>query len=444
MEIAAEQSRAVLIDELSDPTVLLQRMVDGLVSLVPNADGAAVELLDAGNLLYYATAGGYLAGSVGTRVALHHSLSGSALRSGSVLRCDDTDTDPGVDRLTCRRLGIRSMICVPLMRPAGAFGVVKLAARRPGAFSSADVTICEAVSGTLAVLIAAQAALAASTGKWTSDPRDGGDGSQRGEVDALSSFVSELIRPGTREVQQSRRRIEQVLADHAFTVVCQLIVVLRSATVVGVEGLARFPGPPARPPDHWFAEAHHVGLGDELELAAVSGALELFDQLPRELVLTVNVSPSTVTNPALVDLILAHHPTRTVVELTEHLRVDDYARLRGTLATLRRRGVKLSIDDTGAGFASFSHIVKLSPECIKLDRELVSGIDIDPVRQALGHALVAFAHATGATVIAEGIETAAELDAVSALGFDYGQGFHLGRPGPLPGALDISRSMTPA
>jgi EAL domain-containing protein (putative c-di-GMP-specific phosphodiesterase class I) len=91
-------------------------------------------------------------------------------------------------------------------------------------------------------------------------------------------------------------------------------------------------------------------------------------------------------------------------------------------------GVRLAIDDTGAGFASFAHILKLAPEIIKLDRELTSGIDHDPVRAALATALVSFASQLGTEIIAEGIETAAELEVLRNLGIRYGQGYFLFRP----------------
>ena len=100
--------------------------------------------------------------------------------------------------------------------------------------------------------------------------------------------------------------------------------------------------------------------------------------------------------------------------------------------------MQLSVDDAGAGFSGLSHILKLSPDFIKLDRELIKGVDTDPVRRALTASLVGFAAGTKAKIIAEGIETADELHAVRALGVDYVQGYYLGRPMPL-GDLDFER-----
>ena len=127
-------------------------------------------------------------------------------------------------------------------------------------------------------------------------------------------------------------------------------------------------------------------------------------------------------------LIASCDSRRVVVELTEQVKVDDYSRLSYTLRQLRLMGVRLAIDDTGAGFASLAHILKLTPDIIKLDRELTSGIDHDPVRSALAAALVTFASRTGAEIVAEGIETGTELEVLRGLGIRYGQGFLLCRP----------------
>ena len=115
--------------------------------------------------------------------------------------------------------------------------------------------------------------------------------------------------------------------------------------------------------------------------------------------------------------------------------VEDYDVLNHSLRRLCEQGVRLAIDDAGAGFASLQHIVRLSPHFIKLDITLTRGIDSDLVRRALATALISFASEIGAAIIAEGIETEAEYDTLCGLGIPYGQGFHFGEPGPLLGAL---------
>jgi len=99
---------------------------------------------------------------------------------------------------------------------------------------------------------------------------------------------------------------------------------------------------------------------------------------------------------------------------------------------LRDRGIRLAIDDAGAGFSSLRHIVRLSPDFIKLDITLTRDIDADPARRALATALISFASEIGATIIAEGIETRSEFETLRALGVAFGQGFYLARPAALP------------
>ena len=101
------------------------------------------------------------------------------------------------------------------------------------------------------------------------------------------------------------------------------------------------------------------------------------------------------------------------------------------MARLRRMGALISVDDAGSGYSTLTHILMLAPDIIKLDRELITGIDLDPVRRALVTSLVSFAGETGAKILAEGIENADELETVRSLGVLFGQGFHLARPAPL-------------
>jgi len=230
---------------------------------------------------------------------------------------------------------------------------------------------------------------------------------------------------------ETRERIESVLARRAIGMVCQPIVELGTGTMVGAEALARFPDSPQRPPDWWFGEANGAQLGTQLEVAAAERAVALLDQLPPDTYLTVNVGPGTIGAPEVLRLVESIDASRLVLELTEHLPVEDYERLRGALDHLRCRGARLAIDDTGAGFASLAHILKLSPEFIKLDRALVRGIEEDPVRRAMAAALVDFAAQTGAAVVAEGIETPEELDVIRGLGITLAQGYLLSRPVPV-------------
>lgn len=229
-----------------------------------------------------------------------------------------------------------------------------------------------------------------------------------------------------------RERIEGVLAGRLVRVEFQPIVELATGRVVGAEALARFACEPRRPPDAWFAEAFEVGLGPELEAAAMREALAVMAELPAGLYVSLNASPASVIAGAVEDVVARAPGERLVVELTEHDVVTDYEALERALAPVRRAGVRLAVDDTGAGFASLRHILRLGPEVIKLDRTLTQGVDTDLVRRSLAVALVRFAGEAGATLTAEGVETAGELAVLRELGVATGQGYHLARPGPPP------------
>jgi EAL domain-containing protein (putative c-di-GMP-specific phosphodiesterase class I)/ActR/RegA family two-component response regulator len=225
--------------------------------------------------------------------------------------------------------------------------------------------------------------------------------------------------------------IEGIILCGGPRMVFQPIVELASGSVVGVEALARFDDDPPRSPDVWFGEAATVGVAAELEVAAATVALRGLDALPAEQYLAINVSPATLRSGMLGRALDGRSLGRVVIELTEHHVVDDYRVVDERMSELRGRGARLAVDDTGAGFASLKHILKLAPDIIKLDLQLTRDVDSDPAKRALTAALVRFAADIGALITAEGIETAAELGALRDLGIEYGQGYYLGRPAPL-------------
>lgn len=233
----------------------------------------------------------------------------------------------------------------------------------------------------------------------------------------------------------ARARIEAVLErPGAITTVYQPIYSLATGDLAAVEALARFSDAPTRSPDRWFAEAHAVELGVELELAAIAAALDGADRLPHTVPLTVNSSPELLVSGGLDRLLDAHPDRRLVVEITEHARVDDYNELGTSITALRERGIRLAIDDAGAGFASMRHIIRLVPDIIKLDMSLTRDIHLDPVRRSLATSLVSFAEQIGALLVAEGVEDIEELTTWQQLGAHAAQGYLLARPGPLPAA----------
>lgn len=240
--------------------------------------------------------------------------------------------------------------------------------------------------------------------------------------------------------QRARDRITDTIAAARFRVVHQPIIDLRDGTTCGVEALTRFTAPPDRPPDVWFDDAERVGLGSELELTTASAALDLLADLASDIFMTVNASPAMVLGGGLDDLMTGLDPVRIVLELTEHAPVADYEALNEELAPWRAAGGRVAVDDAGGGYASFAHVISLSPDFIKLDTSLVRDIHKDRPRQALARAVAGFAGELGVTVIAEGVEVAAELEVIADLGTQLAQGFHLGRPRPLSEQPELLRS----
>ncbi|MGN6388357.1 MAG: sensor domain-containing phosphodiesterase [Burkholderiaceae bacterium] len=259
----------------------------------------------------------------------------------------------------------------------------------------------------------------------------------------LMQVVAELVagtiedkRAAAGARQAMRHRIEALLeTGNGFSIAWQPICDIATARVIGVEALSRFPGDPARTPDVWFTEAAKTGLGAALEASAIGKALTALASLPAGAYLAVNVSPETVACGALAQALAGAALDRIVVEITEHASIPDYADLHRILAPLRAGGLRVAVDDAGAGYASFRHILKLAPDIIKLDISLTRGIDTDRAERALAAALIRFAEETGSAIVSEGVETAAELRTLRQLGVTAMQGFLLGRPAPLAQAL---------
>jgi EAL domain-containing protein (putative c-di-GMP-specific phosphodiesterase class I) len=257
------------------------------------------------------------------------------------------------------------------------------------------------------------------------------DLSQR--IPALMEFAaltSSLLGPGLRarsERAAERARIRAIISDRTFHPVFQPIVEMASGKAIGYEALTRFAD--GTPPDQVFAAAANVGLGLALEAATIEAGLAASAPLPADCFLDVNVSP---------DLVMAGEPLRTllrgaasgvVLEITEHVDVPDYIALREAIAALGD-DIRFAVDDAGAGFASFRHILELAPSHVKLDRALIMAIDTDPARQALVAGLVHFSDKIDVMLVAEGVETTAERATLLGLGVHAGQGYLFGRPVP--------------
>ena len=158
-------------------------------------------------------------------------------------------------------------------------------------------------------------------------------------------------------------------------------------------------------------------------------ALERLPELPAGIWLGVNLSAEALIEPVVQEVLLQSAVGNKLgIEITEHTEVQDYTELCAVTERLRAAGLQIGVDDAGAGYASFRHILKLRPTVIKLDLEIVRDVDTDPVRQALTRSLVGFAAEAEAVLVAEGIETDEQWSTLKELGCDFGQGYLFAKP----------------
>lgn len=242
-------------------------------------------------------------------------------------------------------------------------------------------------------------------------------------ADLIGEMLEEKILR-EREFDRKSAMLAAAIDGHAMSIEYQPIVSLSTGKVIGYEALSRFATIPERPPDQWFADAHTVRRGAELERMAIELALQGAQQLEPGAYLAVNVSAHALVSSVVGQCLQAAPAGKLVVEVTEHVPVEEYAPLQGCLDHLRHRGIRLAIDDAGSGYASFRHILQLKPDIIKLDQSLIRGIDRDSDRRALAVALIRFAQETNARIVAEGVETDEECTTLRLLGVETAQGFY--------------------
>lgn len=265
-------------------------------------------------------------------------------------------------------------------------------------------------------------------------------------LELLASVVGELAESDTHAdaLAGVRDRTTGAISGRGRTLVLQPIVDVLTGAADGVEALARFDS--VHGPDVWFAQAEPVGLRLQLELAAARSALAALARPGHAGYLSLNLSAEAIVSDGFQTIMAAVDPRDLVIEITEHAAVDDYEALATALRRHRAAGLRIAVDDAGAGYASLRHILKLRPDFIKIDLSLVRDIHLDPVRQALVTALVTFASTVGAVLVAEGVEAQAELDMLVGLGVRHMQGYLLCPPctdPPTAGFVRPSRLAVP-
>ncbi|WP_374158340.1 EAL domain-containing protein [Mycobacterium sp. G7A2] len=407
-----------------EPASLVNRVAEQACAFAPKADGAAITLLRATDNAYVTvSAHGVLATAVGFVVPKRGSLQGRAAHERRPQLIEDAMVD---SRLTARvrsmnkQWGTRSWAAIPLTYNDHAIGSLLLAAAEPGAFTEEDLDSLLAISEFVSALIGAQSQISSLLTQVMTDSEE------RGQRALTARFVASVMLPETAEVGALQDELESLLAQsNVLSVVFQPMVHLASGEALAYEGLTRFPPDSALTPQKWFTTARRLGRGVAIEHAALREVLTAATRIPDRYPVAVNLSPSAVLDPSIQELLVSvDRPL--IVEVTEH---EPFPESFGAdLEKLRGAGVSVAVDDAGAGYASFVQLLRLRPDIIKIDGELVDGIDENPVKRAFATALKALGAELGAKIVAEAVETPAQLDTLTRLGIEYGQGFLLGRP----------------
>jgi EAL domain-containing protein (putative c-di-GMP-specific phosphodiesterase class I) len=228
--------------------------------------------------------------------------------------------------------------------------------------------------------------------------------------------------------QQQRTMLQNIVDRHLVHTLFQPIVRLRDGRAVGYEALTRTLTAQV-PPDKLFKMAIDYGLNDALSEMAINTVFEFSALLPEDTYISINAGPDELLNGLVEKLFrMEKNPSRYVLEITEHAMVSDYQELMASLNQLRSLGVRIAVDDAGAGYASFRHILLLKPDIIKLDMSLVRDIHQDKDKQDLVAALMEFSRRRRTALVAEGLETHEELNQLLKLGVEYVQGYLLSHP----------------
>jgi EAL domain-containing protein (putative c-di-GMP-specific phosphodiesterase class I) len=225
--------------------------------------------------------------------------------------------------------------------------------------------------------------------------------------------------------------LQEIIQQRKLTALFQPILNLKTGEFYGYEGLIRGPSDsPLHSPINLFGAAAQQNLSLEVEMLSRQIVLETFVQLNLPGSLFLNVSPETLLHPSFkngctLDFIkkLGLSPERVVIEITENQPTYDFAGMRTALLHYRAMGFQIAIDDLGEGFSSLRLWSELRPEFIKIDMHFVQGVDSDPIKLQFLKSIQLIAESCGTHVIAEGIETDAELSTIGELGILLGQGY---------------------
>jgi EAL domain-containing protein (putative c-di-GMP-specific phosphodiesterase class I) len=249
-------------------------------------------------------------------------------------------------------------------------------------------------------------------------------------IRSVAAIVSDQIE-GRIELEErseeAGREITRLMADDDIAIIHQPIYDLTDWHLIGFECLMRQKANPIRSPLDVLERAREAGKTLELEVHIARTALATLDPAHPERFIAINVSPTTLVSDDLAALIPEGLESRLVIELNQYEAVLQQAALKQAIQAWKARAW-VAVNSVGASFASLQALLDLEPDIVKIDRDLLGGLASDPNRRALVKALVQFAAETGITLIAQGVETREDLQALHELGVRFAQGYILGKP----------------
>lgn len=255
--------------------------------------------------------------------------------------------------------------------------------------------------------------------------------------------------PGSGVQEECMTALYEIFQQRKLSALFQPIMDLRSGEIIGYEGLIRGPAnSPLHSPINLFGAAQRHGISLEIEILSRQIVLETFAHLDLPGKLFLNVSPETLTHPRFTNgrtldfmMQVGIAPERVIIELTENQPTFDFAKMCSALLHYRAMGFQIALDDLGEGFSSLRLWSELSPDFVKIDMHFVQGVDTDPVKLQFLKSIQHIAESCGTHVIAEGVETEAELMVVKNIGIALGQGYFIARPSPTPPLVASTESV---
>lgn len=227
--------------------------------------------------------------------------------------------------------------------------------------------------------------------------------------------------PGTAtEVERLRRRLVDLITGTGPGLHLQPVIHIQSGVRVGVEALARFPG--AMPTPEWFRTAHGLGIGADLELRILHEVLQRLDECGPGFV-AVNLSTGVLLDPRTVELLERGVGAELVIEITDQTDMPKLSVLRTRFDEIRHLGIRIAVHVSEFGLATMQLLMIARPDVVKLDPPLTAAIAAGRAGSATADNLFTFCRQEGVFVIAVGVETRAQLDALQNAGVDAYQGF---------------------